>query len=108
VAKKLGQAVPWGRSLEEYVRMFDLSPRDLESKILDCGAGPASFNAEMCGRGGSVVSCDPIYALSVDEIRKRIGGVYGSLVDGADQHRENFVWREIKSPAHLGKYACRP
>ena len=47
----LGQAVPWGRSLEEYVRMFQLSAADLASNIPDCAAGPASFNAEMHARG---------------------------------------------------------
>jgi len=37
---------PWGRSFEEYVRMFSLTPPDLKRKILGCGDGPASFNAE--------------------------------------------------------------
>lgn len=27
--------------------MFDLTPNELESKILDCVGGPANFNAEM-------------------------------------------------------------
>jgi hypothetical protein len=45
LAVMLDQVVPWGRSLSEYVRMFDLSPADLQSRILDCAGGPASFNA---------------------------------------------------------------
>ncbi|MAD80187.1 MAG: SAM-dependent methyltransferase, partial [Planctomycetaceae bacterium] len=31
--------------------------------------GPASFNAELTARGGSIVSCDPIYEFTADEIR---------------------------------------
>lgn len=45
---------PWGRSFEEYVRMFSLTPADLKRKILGCGEGPASFNAELAERGGKL------------------------------------------------------
>lgn len=37
---------PWGRSLEEYQDMFQLSKEDLKSKILGCGDGPSSFNLQ--------------------------------------------------------------
>lgn len=64
MAATLDKAVPWGRSFDEYVRMFDLSDSDLHSRILDCAGGPASFNVEMRRRGRIVVSCDPIYQFS--------------------------------------------
>ena len=35
----LDQVVPWGRSLSEYWRMFDMSERDMAAKILGCGVG---------------------------------------------------------------------
>ena len=41
--------------------MFALSERDLGLRILGCVDGPASFNAVLTRRGGSVVSVDPIY-----------------------------------------------
>lgn len=41
---KLDSVVPWGRSYEEYVRMFSLSEEDIRKLILGCGDGPASFN----------------------------------------------------------------
>lgn len=44
---KLNEVVPWGRNLEEYKLMFNLSEADLNAKILGCADGPASFNAEM-------------------------------------------------------------
>ncbi len=53
---KLNEVVPWGRSLLEYKLMFNLSEVDLNSKILGCGDGPASFNAEMTALKYDVVS----------------------------------------------------
>jgi hypothetical protein len=32
----LDQVVPWGRSLDEYRRMFDLTPAEMEGPILGC------------------------------------------------------------------------
>jgi hypothetical protein len=69
---KLEEVVPWGRPLREYVGMFSLTPGDLSGNILDCAAGPASFNAEATRQGSKVVSCDPIYRFGTEEIRARI------------------------------------
>lgn len=41
----LDKVVPWGRSYEEYISMFDLSEADLQLRILGCGDGPAGFNS---------------------------------------------------------------
>lgn len=43
----IDRVIPWGRTLAEYRAMFDLSESDLCGRILGCGDGPASFNAEM-------------------------------------------------------------
>ena len=59
---QLQEVVPWGRSFEEYRNMFDLSDQDLKGRILGCGDGPASFNAELTKKGGKVVSVDPLLA----------------------------------------------
>ena len=56
MAFTLDKVVPWGRSMEEYVSMFSLSSGELDSRILGCADGPASFNAEMHAQGSSVVS----------------------------------------------------
>ncbi len=103
MARVPSKVVPWGRSLDEYVRMFSLSSADLGSRILDCGAGPSSFNAEVTSGGGHVVSCDPIYEFSVGEIRQRVHETYPEMVAGAKAHREKFVWQEHESPERLGK-----
>ncbi len=76
---KLESIVPWGRSLEEYLRMFDLTDDDLKLKLLDCASGPASFNAEMTRKGYKVISCDPIYQFPADAIAQRIQETYISM-----------------------------
>jgi hypothetical protein len=101
--ESLESVMPWGRSLEEYVRMFDLRDSDLASRILDCAAGPASFNAEMHRRGGAVISCDPIYQFCTAEIARRIDETYGIVLRNASAARDNFVWTEMQSPEHLGE-----
>ena len=70
MAFKYDEVVPWGRNLDEYQRMFDL--KDYTLKILGCGDGPASFNEEYTQKGGKIISIDPIYHLSQNEIQKRI------------------------------------
>lgn len=99
---KLENVVPWGRSLEEYSRMFDLSENDLKLNILDCAAGPASFNVEMHRQGYSVTSCDPIYQFTPAEIEKRIQDTYSNLIAGIEANRSSYIWQDIHSPTELG------
>jgi len=102
---KLDNVVPWGRSQAEYLRMFDITIAELELKILDCGGGPASFNAEMTRRGyNNVISCDPVYQFSAEEIARRIQATYSVIVEGVNAHRDKYVWQgEIASPTQLGE-----
>ncbi len=100
---QLETVVPWGRSLAEYVRMFGLTPHDLDSQILDCGGGPASFNAEMAARGRRAVSCDPIYQFTAEQIAARIEATYPVIVAGMEAERERFVWADAGSPRRLGE-----
>ena len=93
--------VPWGRSYEEYVRMFALSGGDLASRVLDCGGGPSAFNAEMARRGGSAVSVDPIYGLSAAEVRKRLDETCDDVVAQTRANRDKFVWRSFASVEEL-------
>jgi hypothetical protein len=103
VSFKLEKVVPWGRSLEEYIRMFNLTEGDLSCTILDCAGGPSSFNAQMTRSGYTVTSCDPIYQLSADEIQSRIQATYPIIIDGLKTNFDRFVWQEIPSPEQLGQ-----
>ncbi|HHP7246321.1 MAG TPA: SAM-dependent methyltransferase [Elainellaceae cyanobacterium] len=100
---QLETVVPWGRSLDEYSRMFHLTSNDLHRKILDCAGGPASFNAEMTRQGHAVVSCDPIYQFSVDEIERRIQNTYPVILEGVRENIDSYVWDSISSPEQLGE-----
>ena len=100
----LDQVVPWGRSLEEYRRMFDMSERDLAARILGCGDGPASFNAEMTALGRSVVSCDPIYAFSKEQIARRVEDTYDPIVEQVRRNAQNYVWSDFRDPDALGRH----
>lgn len=100
---QLSQVVPWGRSLAEYVGMFALSERDLAKRILGCADGPASFNAEMFGRGYRVVSCDPLYVFSSQEIRQRFDATFATMMGQMPAKRDNFVWDTIPSIQALGE-----
>ena len=102
---KLERIVPWGRSFDEYRRMFALSASDLTSTILGCADGPASFNAEGTAKGCSITSCDPIYTLGRDAIRQRIVETSAEIIEYARQNLEEFVWSDqIRDPESLGRY----
>ena len=83
--------------------MFALTPDDLGGGILDCAAGPASFNAELTQKGGNVVSCDPLYRYAAAEIRHRVEETSGTLIANARAAENRFAWHEIESPDHLRK-----
>jgi hypothetical protein len=94
----------WGRSFDEYCRIFDLSGADLSGRILGCGDGPASFNAEATAAGYHVVSCDPIYAWPADEIRRRVKETHDTVVSQVKQHPERFVWGFFRDADDLGRH----
>lgn len=99
----LDQIVPWGRSFNEYSAMFSLAGSDMAGRILGCGDGPASFNAEATKRGVQVISCDPIYAFSKEDIEARIAATYEQVIDQARQNQNEFVWEAITTVEELGK-----
>jgi hypothetical protein len=99
----LDQVVPWGRSFDEYRRMFVLADDDLNRRILGCGDGPASFNAEATCRGYRVVSCDPIYRFDKAHIEERIATTYEQVLDQTRRNVHEFVWGgDIPSVEALG------
>jgi hypothetical protein len=97
----LDKVVPWGRSFDEYSRMFSLTRDDLAGRVVGCADGPACFNAEATQRGTRVVSCDPIYAFSASEIRSRIAATSQDIIEQTRQNQHEFVWTSIASPDKL-------
>jgi hypothetical protein len=99
----LDRVVPWGRSYDEYCRMFALTTDDLQSNILGCGDGPAAFNADATRRGTRVVSSDPLYRFSTAEIHERISQTYDEIIEQAKRNAHDFVWTDIASVDDLGR-----
>src|SRR5690242_15016248 len=101
----LNEVVPWGRSFDEYRRMFALTDADFHRRILGCGDGPASFNAEATRRGHRVVSCDPIYQVDRAQIVRRINETAPLILSQLGANAQEFVWghgiADIDEFAHL-------
>jgi hypothetical protein len=100
---ELEKVVPWGRTLEEYKSMFSLSETDLNAKILGCGDGPASFNTEMTELGHSVISIDPVYQFSAEQIEQRVRATYEPIISQVKQNPNNYIWRNFQDADELGK-----
>ncbi len=100
---QLDDVVPWGRTLGEYRQMFNLSEADLQCRILGCGDGPASFNAEMAALGRSVVSIDPVYQFSTEQIRQRVQAVYNPIIAQVKQNADRYCWKNYVDADDLGR-----
>ena len=98
---QLESIVPFGRSLDEYVQMFALTPAELKQKILGIGDGPASFNAEVTLQQGRVTSVDPIYQFDGAEIRRRFEAVVDNIIEQVEATPKNWVWSYHRSPEDL-------
>lgn len=99
----LDKIIPWGRSYDEYVNMFDLTAADLGLRILGCGDGPAGFNAELSKSGGTVFSIDPIYTFTTEQIRGRIAETYGIVMAQLRENQSDYLWDTFPSMEQLGK-----
>lgn len=99
---KLADIIPWGRSFDEYRAMFALSQSDLTQRILGCGDGPASFNAEANAMGLRVVSVDPIYEFTAAEIESRVEATFATVLSQCEARSEHYVWDRFPDIAALG------
>lgn len=98
---KLDKVVPFGRSLDEYTKMFALSSEDLQKDILGVGDGPASFNAEGTVKGYKITSIDPLYQFDGAEIKRRFDEVLDNIIDQIIATPNNWVWSYHNNPQEL-------
>ena len=101
MAMQLEKVVPFGRSLDEYIKMFSLSEADLSKRILGVGDGPASFNAEATKLGCNVTSIDPIYQFSGTEILARFNAVVDNIINQVKATPNDWVWSYHRDPDDL-------
>ena len=57
----------------------------------------------MSRQGHRVVSCDPLYHLTADQIKERIDATYDEVIQQTRQNEEKFVWDLITSLDELGR-----
>jgi ubiquinone/menaquinone biosynthesis C-methylase UbiE len=98
---QIKDVLPWGRNAAEYDAMFKLNDLLPTHRVLDVGGGPASFNAEKTEKGYKVVSVDPLYQFSSDEIRSRVVETRSVMIDGVRKAKDRFVWKLFASPEDL-------
>ena len=97
----LDRVVPFGRSKAEYELMFALTESDRQKSIIGIGDGPASFNAEMTAAGYQVVSIDPIYQFTADEIKSRFDACVDNIIEQVRNTPNNWIWSYHQSPEDL-------
>ncbi|MBF2027330.1 MAG: SAM-dependent methyltransferase [Oscillatoriales cyanobacterium C42_A2020_001] len=101
MAMVLEKVVPFGRSLDEYQKMFNLTATDFAKPILGVGDGPASFNAEGTKCGCTITSIDPIYEFTGAEIQARFAAVVDDIIAQIEATSDDWIWSYHGSPAEL-------
>lgn len=89
---------PWGRSAAEYRLMFNLTDEEMRLRVLGCGDGPASFNAEVQESGGKPVSVDPLYRFSREAIASRIETETARMRAHLEEHETEYLWSLWDNP----------
>ncbi len=103
MAMELKKVVPFGRSLDEYIKMFNLTQSDLQKSILSVGDGPASFNAEGTKLGYKIKSVDPLYELTSKQIISRFDEVVDNIIEQIKNSPDDWIWTYHGSPDGLRK-----
>ena len=103
----LESVVPWGRLASEYINMFALTPQDMKGRILDIAAGPSSFNAELTGQGKSIISVDPLYAFTAEQILSQFNANAETMLALTEANVDRFRWDEFKNPAQVARIRLR-
>ncbi|MFT3740605.1 MAG: hypothetical protein QM786_17790 [Breznakibacter sp.] len=98
---KLDQIVPLGRNAREYSLMFDLASFGADTSVLDCGGGPASFNAEWTWKGRRAVSVDPLYAYGAADIKARIDDTFDGVMAQVERNQSRYRWEVFRDVGHL-------
>ena len=98
MALKLEEVVPFGRSFDEYRRIFALTEDDLGKKMISVADGPAGFNSEMKKRGHTVTSVDPIYEFTGNEIERRFREVVDGIIEQVIATPGDWTWTRISTP----------
>jgi len=105
---QLDRVAFYGRTFDEYVRIFDL---DLDKwkgcSILDCPSGAASFVSEATRRGFRAVACDPQFGESVEILHERGRFDIDHVLERTAQVRHLYRWEFYKNVDQLREHRSR-
>lgn len=82
--------VLWGHGVDEYRDMFDLSTDDINSKILEYGAGPSAVNSQQTPLTHQVVSCDPLFVLDKATLASKSVMIFADMAEQIKQEQARF------------------
>lgn len=83
----------YGRTFEEYCRLFDLGGEDLVGRrTLDCPGGPGSFTAVTARIGSDAAAVDPAYGPPVEELAEICASTVDEVIDQLRGKTDAFDW----------------
>jgi SAM-dependent methyltransferase len=83
----------YGRTFEEYCRLFDLEPAALQDRrVLDCPGGPSSFVAIAATIGAEPVAVDPVYGPPAEQLEPICETTVDDVVDQLHETTDLFDW----------------
>lgn len=100
------ETIFYGRTFEEYCRLFDLDGTDiLDRRVLDCPGGPGSFTAVAGEIGSDAVAVDPEYGPSVAAIDEICTETIDDVVEQLRSKTDAFDWSFYGDVATRERYA---
>jgi len=93
----------YGRTLNEYIDMFQLRAEDWHGKrILDCASGSSSFASEAHRIGINSVACDPLYAHNLQKLLPLAESDLEKCAVKSATHRQFFDPSACDIESHYG------
>jgi len=82
-----------GRTYEEYMLMFNLTPEDLRGRsILDCPGGACSFSSHARRQGAASTAADMAYQHEIDQLESKGQEDVKHTLKQLEQVRDKYRW----------------
>lgn len=91
-----------GRSYQEYMSMFKLTPEFLENKtILDCAAGASSFTPVMGNKGYNIIAIDPFYGMDHQTVKEKTIDDFYTLIKAHSGMDHKVDWGFFRNSKNM-------
>lgn len=99
----IDEVYPWGHTLEDYRKIFQLTDGELSKRLISFADGTASVNSELMQTGRMMVSVDPIYQFSTSDIEMRLNAVLAQ----SEQYQRRLSCDEQQQAIHIGDKSAK-